>query len=444
MRLTVQDLATATGGTVAGDPAVTVDGLGVDTRDLAPGTGFVALVAERDGHEYADAAVAAGAPAVVASRPLPDVGVPVVEVADTAAALLDVGRLARTRLPDRVVGITGSAGKTSAKDLLAGVLAPRWATTASARSFNNEIGVPLTLAGAPEGTEAVVVEMGARGVGHIALLCDVARPTAAIVTAVAPAHLEMFGTVEDVARAKGELVEALPADGVAVLNADDHRVAAMAGRTSARVLTYGIGPASQADVRAEDLVLDDLLRPRLRLVTPWGEAQVGLAVHGAHQAANALAAAACGLALGVDLDDVAEALATTRVSDLRMDISRAPSGAVVVNDAYNANPASTRAALDALAALPVTGQRVAVLGLMAELGGDTDRLHAEVAAHAEALGVRVVSVDAPGYGVTGADAVADVDAALALVDGLGDGDAVLVKGSRVAALERVASALLAD
>lgn len=443
MRLTVQDLATATGGTVTGDPAVVVDGLGVDTRHLDPGTGFVALVAERDGHHYARAAVEAGAPAIIASRPLPDVGVPVLEVADTAAALLDVGRLARTRLPDRVVGITGSVGKTSAKDLLAGVLAPRWATTASARSFNNEIGVPLTLAGAPGGTEAVVVEMGARGAGHIALLCDVARPTAAVVTAVAPAHLEMFGTVDDVARAKGELVEALPADGVAVLNADDHRVAAMAGRTSARVLTYGLGPGSRADVRGEDLAVDDLLRPRLRLVTPWGETDVRLAVHGAHQAANALAAAACGLALGVDLDDVAETLGSTRISDLRMDITRAPSGALVVNDAYNANPASTRAALDALAALPATGRRVAVLGPMAELGADTDRLHAEVAAHARGLGIDVVSVDAPGYGVADRGAVADVDAALGALGPLGEGDAVLVKGSRVAALERVASALLA-
>ncbi len=285
--------------------------------------------------------------------------------------------------------------------------------------------------------------MGARGVGHIALLCDVARPTAAIVTAVAPAHLEMFGTVDDVARAKGELVEALPPEGVAVLNADDARVAAMAERTTARVLTYGVGPGGGADVRAEDLVLDELLRPRLRLATPWGDADVTLAVHGAHQAGNALAAAACGLALGVDLDDVVDALATATVSGLRMEIARAPSGAVVVNDAYNANPTSTRAALEALAALPAAGRKVAVLGLMAELGPDADRLHSEVAAEAAALGIRVVSVAAPAYGLAPEDAVDGVEAAVDRLGPLGDGDAVLVKGSRVAALERVATALLA-
>ncbi len=441
MRISVQDLASAAGGSVIGDATVAVEGLGVDTRALSLGAGFVALVAERDGHDFAPAAVDAGATAILAARPLPGVSVPVVEVADTGAALLDVGRLARRRLPERVVGITGSVGKTSTKDLLAAVLAARWTTAASAASFNNEIGVPLTLAGAPEDTEAVVVEMGARGIGHVALLCDVARPTAAVVTAVAPVHLEMFGTVDGVARAKGELVEALPADGVAVLNADDARVAAMAERTSARVLTYGMD--ASADVRAEDLILDALLRPRLRLTTPWGAASVTLAVHGAHQAANALAAAACGLALGVELDAVVDALGTATVSGLRMQIERTPSGAVVVNDAYNANPTSTRAALDALAALPGEGQKVAVLGIMAELGPDGDRLHAEVAAEAAARGIRVISVGAADYQVEPADAVADVDTAVERLGALGEGDSVLVKGSRVAALERVAGALMA-
>src|SRR4029079_6693465 len=159
--------------------------------------------------------------------------------ADTATALLDLGRLARTRLPDRVVGITGSVGKTSTKDLLAEVLSASYATAANERSFNNELGVPLTLVEAPEGTEATIVEMGARGVGHVALLCDVARPTLGVVTVVAGAPLEQFGTLDDVARAKGELIESLPSGGTAVLNADDERVAAMARRTEARVLTFG-------------------------------------------------------------------------------------------------------------------------------------------------------------------------------------------------------------
>ncbi|HYI61547.1 MAG TPA: UDP-N-acetylmuramoyl-tripeptide--D-alanyl-D-alanine ligase [Acidimicrobiales bacterium] len=443
MRLRLDEIASAAGGTVDGDGAVEVDGLSVDSRALPPGAGFVALVAERDGHDFLPAAAAAGAGAALVSRDGTEPGLPTVRVDDTAAALLAVGRLARGRLPDRVVGITGSVGKTSTKDLLAAVLRARWAVAASARSFNNEIGVPLTLAGAPEGTEAAVIEMGARGPGHVGLLCDVARPTAAVVTAVADAHLETFGSVDDVARAKGELVEALPADGVAVLNADDRRVAAMAGRTRARVLTYGLGRGTPAEVRGVDVVLDEALRPRLRLQTPWGEVEVRLAVHGAHQAANAVGAAACGLALGVDLDDVGEALSTAAVSGLRMDVRRATSGAVVVNDAYNANPTSTRAALDALAALPGVGRRVALLGRMAELGPAAERLHAEVAAHAAARGIRVISVAAPGYGVDPADAAPDLEAALALLGPVGDGDAVLVKGSRVAALERAAAALLA-
>ncbi len=443
MQLSLTDLASATGGTVVGEATTSVEGLGVDSRALLPGAGFVALVAERDGHDFVPAAVAAGAAAVVASRPLGELAVPVLRVEDTARALLDTGRLARGRLPDRVVGITGSVGKTSTKDLLAAVLRARWVTVASERSFNNEIGVPLTLAGAPDDAEAAVVEMGARGIGHIALLSDVARPTAAVVTAVAPAHLEMFGSVDEVARAKGELVEALPADGIAVLNADDDRVAAMAGRTRARVLTYGVGAGSTAEVRGVDVALDDLLRPQVTLRTPWGEATVRLAVHGVHQAANAVAAAATGLALGVDIDDVAEALATATISGLRMEVRTAPSGALVLNDAYNANPTSTRAALDALAALPGVARRVAVLGPMAELGGDGDHLHAEVAAHAAALGIRVISVGAPAYGVDDADATVDVAAALDRLGLIGAGDAVLVKGSRVAALERVAAALLA-
>lgn len=441
MRLTLSDLAGATGGTVTGDPATVIDGLGIDSRALPAGAGFVALVAERDGHDFVASAIASGAVAVVASRPLPDVAVPVLLVDDTADALLAIGRLARTRLPDRVVGVTGSVGKTSTKDLLAGVLGSRWTTAASARSFNNEIGVPLTLLAAPPDTGAAVIEMGARGPGHIALLCGIARPTAAIVTAVADAHIEMFGSLEGVARAKGELVEALPADGVAVLNADDPRVAAMAERTSARVLTYGVGPASTAEVRATDVALDDLLRPQLVLRSPWGEAPVTLAVHGAHQAANAVAAAACALALGLDLDDVVEALGRATISGMRMQVERAPSGLVVINDAYNANPTSTRAALDALAALPVAGRKVAVLGVMAELGGDSEALHRQVAAAAEERGIEVVAVAAPAYGVA-TTVTAAAAAAERLVD-LGAGDAVLVKGSRVAGLEAVADALLA-
>ena len=354
---------------------------------------------------------------------------------DTAAALQAAGRLARSHLPERVVGVTGSVGKTSVKDLLAAVLARRWTTAASLRSFNNELGVPLTLLNAPGGTDAVVVEMGARGVGHIAELCAIAAPTVGVVTRVAAVHTEVFGSIDAVARAKGELVEALPASGTAVLNAADERVLAMASRTSARVVSFGVG----GDVVAEDITVDDELCARFRLRSPWGSAPIELAVRGRHHVENALAAAAAALVVDVDLADVAAGLGAAGLSPWRMELGTAPGGARVLNDAYNANPTSMVAALEALAALPAQ-RRVAVLGVMAELGPDSAAEHAAIGTRARELGIRVVAIDAPGYG---GEEVASIDDAIAALGDLADGDAVLVKGSRVAGLERLAEILLA-
>jgi UDP-N-acetylmuramoyl-tripeptide--D-alanyl-D-alanine ligase len=424
------EVAAAVGGELVG-PDLEVAGAAVDSRSLVGGELFVPVVAERDGHDFVPAALAAGAAAYLTARP--PVGGTAVRVADTAAALLDLGREARRRLPDRVVGVTGSVGKTTVKDLLAGALAARFRTAASERSFNNELGVPLTLLGAPDGCEAAVVEMGARGPGHIRLLCSVARPTVGLVTVVAAAHTEMFGTVEGVAVAKRELVEDLPASGTAVLNAEDARVAAMAGHTPARVLRYGAG----GDVVAEDVRYDDELRPSFRLRSPWGDADVRLPVRGAHQVANGLGAAAAALACGVDPETVAAGLAASTASPSRMDLRRARSGALVLDDAYNANPTSVGAALRALAALPA-GRRVAVLGHMAELGATSAADHRAVAALAASLGIRVVAVAEAAYGV---EAAPDIDAALQALGPLGEGDAVLVKASRVAGLERLAAAL---
>ncbi len=431
MHLRCSELAAVTGGRVEG-PDVVVDGAAIDSRTVRPGQLFVPVVAERDGHAFVADALARGAAAYLTSRE-PEGGTAIV-VRDTAVALQAAGRLARGRLPEPVIGVTGSVGKTSVKDLLAAVLARRLQTSASERSFNNELGVPLTLLGAPDGTEALVVEMGARGVGHIAELCALARPTIGIVTRVAAAHTEVFGTVDEVARAKGELVEALPVDGTAVLFAGDPRVVAMAARTSARVVAFGPG----GDVVAADVELGDDLRPRFALRSPWGGADVHLAVHGLHHVDNALAAAAAALVSGLTPDEVAAGLGDAVLSPWRMDLATAPSGARVLNDAYNANPTSTEAALRALAALPAR-RRVAVLGVMAELGGESDAEHAAAGALARELGIRVLAVDAPAYG--GED-VTDGDAALAALGELDEEDAVLVKGSRVAGLERVAAALL--
>jgi len=437
MRLRTSDLAVAALGELVG-PDVEVDGASIDSREIRPGQLFVPIVADRDGHDYVGAALARGAGAYLASdREIVDVhGGTAVLVADTLSGLQAAGRVARLHLSPPVVGITGSVGKTSVKDLLAGVLGRALRTTASEKSFNNEMGVPLTLLGAPDGTQAVVVEMGARDVGHIAELCAIAEPTVGIVTRVAAVHTEVFGTIDDVARAKSELVRDLPRDGTAVLNAADERVAAMAAATPASVVTFGAG----GDVRAEDVVLDAQLRARFQLCSPWGEVAVAMGSRGRHQVDNALASAAAALVCGVGLDDVAAGLAEALLSPWRMELATAPDGALVLNDAYNANPTSVAAALESLLALPAE-RRIAVLGVMAELGPTSDDDHAAIGRLAEQHGIRLVAVDAPAYG---GEQVASVEEALGLLEPLGPGDAVLVKGSRVAGLERLAELLLEE
>ncbi|MDP1820429.1 MAG: UDP-N-acetylmuramoyl-tripeptide--D-alanyl-D-alanine ligase [Acidimicrobiales bacterium] len=431
MHLRAAELAAAVEGRLHG-PDVTVDGASIDSRSVRPGQLFVPVVAERNGHDFIDAALAAGAPAYLTSE-APRGGTAIV-VDDTVVGLQRAGLLARGRLGGPVIGITGSVGKTSVKDLLAGVLTRRFRTAASERSFNNELGVPITLLDAPDRTEALVVEMGARGVGHIADLCAIAAPTVGIVTRVAAVHTEVFGTIDDIARAKSELVAALPFDGTAILNGDDPRVAAMASATSARVLTFG----KAGDVRAEDVVLDEQLQASFLLVSDWGTTTVHLGARGEHQVGNALAAATAALVCGVALDEIAGGLGDAALSPWRMALGRAPSGATVLNDAYNANPTSVAAALQALLALPAR-RRVAVLGTMAELGPSSIDDHAAIGEMARRLGVRLIAVASPAYG--GED-VPDTDAALAALGPLGPQDAVLVKGSRVAGLERLAARLL--
>ena len=435
MRFRSSEAAAATGGRLHG-PDVWIEGASFDSRSLRPGSLFVPIVAARDGHDHIADAFSAGAAASLTSRPVGSLGPSrhtMIEVDDTAAALMALGGWARSRRPDRVVGITGSVGKTSTKDLLAAALASTLRTAASPRSFNNEQGLPVTILDSPDDTEVMVLEMGMRGLGEIARLCAVARPTVGVVTVVGAAHTALLGGIEGVARAKGELVEALDPTGVAVLNADDARVRAMAARTAARILTYGAAP--DADVHVDAVRLDDRARPRFTVRTPWGTTDVELAVSGAHMALNAAAAIAAAGTLGVTPDVAAAALATATVTDGRMQVLTAPGGAVVVNDAYNANPTSVVAALDALAAMPAR-RRVAVLGLMAEID-DPPAGHRLVAAHAARLGIEVVAVAVDLYGVT------PVEDPIRALGPLGPGDVVLVKGSLVAGLQPVAERLAA-
>ncbi|MFN7150929.1 MAG: UDP-N-acetylmuramoyl-tripeptide--D-alanyl-D-alanine ligase [Microthrixaceae bacterium] len=437
MRFALTELARAVRGELvvpeAGSTGGSVEGLATDSRQVHAGQLFAALRAERDGHEFVDAAVRAGAAAVLVER-VEQHDVASIVVDDVGAALPALASMARDHLPERVIGVTGSVGKTTTKDQLASVLARRFVTAASERSFNNELGVPLTLCNAPDDVEAVVVEMGARGSGHIAFLCEMARPTVGIVTTVQAVHTEMMGGLEQIARTKGELIEALPDDGLAVLNAAVPLVEAMASRTSARVLSFGDG----GEVHAVDVTVDDELRASFSLRSPWGALDVRLGARGVHNVDNALAAAAAALWLGVTPDEVAAGLEVSEMSPWRMDLRPAPSGALVLNDAYNASPASVTAALHSLVALPAQ-RRVAVLGLMGELGEDAPEHHRRIRSLADELGVELVVVDTDLYGV---DPVDGIDGALAALDGLGDGDAVLVKASRVVGLERVAAGLL--
>ena len=424
------ELAAELAGELVG-PDVTVDGASIDSRTIRPGQLYAPIAAERDGHAFIPAALAAGAPAYLTTHA--PVGGTAIRVPDTGAALLRLGALARGRVGG-AIGITGSVGKTTTKDLLAGCLASTFPIAASERSFNNELGLPLTLLNAPEAARWVVLEMGVRRVGDIERLAEVARPDIGVVTSVEKAHVAFLRDLEGVARAKGELVAALPAAGVAVLNFDDPRVRAMASLSACPVLGYGAD--ADADVRADDITLDRDLRARFRLSSPWGQAEVRLALHGLQQIPNALAAAAVALWCGVPIDAVAAALAVSQGSPWRMEVHHVPGGPVLVIDCFNAIPASAEAAVRSLAALP--GERkLAVLGLMAELGDQSEAEHRRIARLAEELGIEVVGYETDLYG----DAhVTGVDEAVAVLRAIGPGDAALIKGSRVARLEDVVHA----
>ena len=444
MRLTFKQAAAVIGASWRGSADATFDGVSIDSRTLHHGDLFVAIRAERDGHGFAGAALGAGASGVIVDRAsgwASDV-VPTLTVEDTTVALQELGASVRNRYTGPVVGITGSTGKTSTKDLLRAILAQRGPIGASVASFNNEFGVPITLLNSPDDAWAVVVEMGARGPGHIAFLCGMARPNVAIVTNIGVAHLGEFQSVEAIAKAKGELVEAvgtLGPNGVVILNADDPSSPALRARTNGPVLTFGESPG--ADVRADNVELDIGLRPQFRLQTPVGSTTIRLRARGRHQVANALAASAGAISAGCTIENLAAGLQAAAMSPARMDLVRTASGALILNDAYNANPASMRAGLSALCELPAR-RRIAVLGVMAELGEQSASMHRLIATDASASGLIVVAVNAPEYG-PGMIHVDTQDAAIERMGALGDGDAVLVKGSLVAGLRALAERMIA-
>ncbi|MGI5490642.1 UDP-N-acetylmuramoyl-tripeptide--D-alanyl-D-alanine ligase [Microtetraspora malaysiensis] len=418
----------------------------IDSRAVEPGSLFVAIKGERvDGHDFAARACADGAVAVLASRP---VEAPAVIVEDVQAALAALANAVVSKLPDTtVVGVTGSSGKTTTKDLLARLTARMGPTVAPVGSYNNEIGHPLTVLRADEATRFLVLELSARNIGHIADLARIAPPRIGVVLNVGTAHLGVFGGKEAIARAKGELPEALPEDGVAVLNADDPLVAAMASRTRARVTFFG--RSADAQVRAEDVTLDARGRASFTLRTPSGAAPVSLRLYGAHAVENALAAAAAAYELGLPVSTIAEELSEAEPrSRWRMEVTERADGVTVVNDAYNANPDSMRAAFGSLAAIGEGRRKFAVIAALRELGEESAALNEQLgrlAAGAGLEGLIVVGEDAGPVltGAPGALYVPDVETAVAELSArLAPGDVVLVKGPRAEALERVAEALL--
>ena len=450
--LSLAEIAAVVGGTVEGDAALTVTAPAVlDGRQAEPGGLFVAFAGEHaDGHDYVEQAAAAGAVAVLGARAtsLPTVVVPDVRAALQALAAHVVARL-RAGLTGltglTVVAVTGSQGKTGTKDLITAVLSSTAATVATIGSLNNELGVPLTMLRADADTRFLVLEMGARHVGDIAALTGLVAPDVAVVLNVGLAHLGEFGSRGAITRAKGELVRGLAPGGTAVLNADDPRVSAMRSYTAGPVLTFGRD--ERADVQVLYLVLDQLGRPSFTVRSGDAAAVVTLPLVGAHQALNAAAAAAAALVAGVPLDVTAKALATASLSKWRMELRELAVGARLLNDSYNANPDSTRAALDALAAIEGS-RRIAVLGEMLELGDTSPAEHRAIGRYASSRSDVVVAVGAAARAIADgagerAIPVPDNAAAVAwLREHVGEGDVVLVKASRGGRLDEVAAALV--
>lgn len=414
-----------------------VSGVFTDSRIARAGSLFVPLVDQRDGHDFIEAACTAGAIVWFTSKPTGAPGEIVVD--DTADALTEFGRAARRELPERVIAVTGSSGKTSTKDLLSAIFGQEGPVAASEKSFNNEIGVPLTLVNAPEGAVGAIIEMGARGRGHIATLCAIARPTVGIIVNIGTAHRELFGTAEGTADAKSEIYDAIGDTGASVVNRDDALFEMMSARARGRVVAFSASGHRDALVVADQVSVDDEVRARFVLRTGWGDIAVRLGARGIHQVENALAASAAALVSGVSLEHVAAGLQTTDLSPMRMDLRTGSSGVRVLNDAYNANPSSMRAALLALSQMPAS-RRFAVLGTMAELGREKLSYHLEIGALARDLGITfAIALGEQDYGLVNVASVDEVEEALGP---LGEGDVVLVKGSRIAGLERVAEALL--
>lgn len=416
----------------------------IDSRQVASGDLFVALTGgQQDGHRYVEAAAAAGAVGALVQRPIA-IDLPQVVVSDTLVALQQWGAACRGAYAGPVIGVTGSNGKTTTKQLLAAVCAIRGEVLATEGNLNNHIGVPLTLARLRDAQQTAIIEMGANHAGEIAQLCGWARPQIGVVTQAGDAHLEGFGSREGIAHAKGEMFASLGPAGLAIINADD-RFAPLWRELAGPASQIQFGLCCRADVQAVEVELD-ATRTTFTLVTPEGSARVRLPLPGQHNVMNALAAAAAGCALGLAVDEIAAGLARVELAQGRLKLFTSAAGACIADDSYNANPTSMRAGVDWLSRQP--GQRWAVLGHMAELGRDSAALHREIGAYVAEHGIeRCIAVGAAARGIAegfGARAewLPDAAAAVAAVGTPGADVTVLVKGSRSARMEQVVAALM--
>ncbi|MCA1838972.1 MAG: UDP-N-acetylmuramoyl-tripeptide--D-alanyl-D-alanine ligase [Actinomycetota bacterium] len=446
MKMTVAEIARICGASLDGDPSTLVSGVAIDSRKVRPGDLFVAVAGQFvDGNDHVGDASRNGAAAVLAERA--HAGRVSLVVADPMVSLVTLGTWVRDEVDPIMVGITGSTGKTTTRDLARSVASQRFSTIANEGNFNNDIGVPLTLLRLRRETQVAICELGARGKGDIARLSQYVRPQLGVVTNVSSAHIEIFGSQEAIAEGKGELVECLPEGGTAILNADDPFVIGMAARSKAEMLTFGI--EQPAWISASNITIDSLGRPTFRMRRGSSTTQVELRISGIHQVMNALAASAVGLALGCSIEECRDGLQSASTAPWRMEVVE-NNGVVIVNDSYNANPASVQAALSTCAQMAGSdGRFIAVLGYMAELGPIEEQEHVAIGRSAGEVANRLIVVGERASmiaaGAAGSKAevvkVASVEDVLHAVGDLRSGDVVLVKGSRVARLEVAAKAL---
>lgn len=475
LEITISQLLDAVNGRlISGDMEGQIKGVSIDSRTLRCGDLFFALRGEKhDGHDYVHSALQRGASGAVISRELQDIpgmdqyigvgastaGPCMIRVSDTLKALQLLAQYIRKQLDILTIGVTGSTGKTTTKDMIAAILGTRFNVIKNEANFNNEIGLPLTLLRLDRATDCCVVEMGMRGLGEIRALAEIACPKVGVVTNVGLTHLELLGSIENIARAKSELVESLPHDGFAILNADDPRVLAMRNRTAARVLSYGM--SEMADIRAKDVQSAGKAGSIATFVTPLWSGRFRIPMPGVHNVVNALAAAAAAFALGFGAQEVEEGLMNFLPSKMRMEITELPRNIMIINDAYNSSPASLEAALKTQAEFGKGRRRIAVLGDMLELGAASEMAHIEAGRLAAELRVDVlITVGERGRGMAQGytDAMKsgefpafsgnaysfDVpsDAASMLIRILEPGDVVLVKASRKLHLDEVADSVI--